>query len=120
MNTKCVFCSFANNLNLISDKLIRQTKELYIMLDANPQSPGHTLVITRSHISRLVDLPVRLQAELLSEAIKMGEELKQRGAKAYIIKVNNELYKLETLNKQHLGHIHFHVIPRYKAKEKNL
>ena len=119
MLNKCIFCKFANDLSLIPNQFITDTKDDFVMLSANPQTNGHTLVIPKKHFSRLIDIPTKLQNKLFIQSIKVGEDLKKLlGAKAYIIKINNELYKLESSDKQHIGHIHFHIIPRYKPGEK--
>lgn len=116
---KCVFCKFSYNLNLIPHQLLANLKRSFIILSLNPQTKGHSLIIPKTHFNRLIDMPKELQGHLFSQAVKLGESLQVLlGAKAYVIKVNNELYKLESSNKAHVGHIHLHVIPRYKASEK--
>lgn len=117
--TKCLFCEFINQPGLIKSEVIRVTPESLVKLTLNPQTEGHSLIISKTHYASLVDIPEGIQGELFNQAVKLGEELKQKlGAKAYIIKVNNELYILESSDPGHVGHIHLHVIPRYSAEEK--
>jgi histidine triad (HIT) family protein len=114
----CIFCKFSENSSLIENQLFKATKELYVILSANPQTPGHSLVIPRNHFSQLINLPTNLSAQLFSESVMVGEQLKSLlKAKAFTIKVNNKLYQLEK-NQGHISHIHFHIIPRYTEYDK--
>lgn len=115
---KCVFCKIAQSKDLpLEGKLIDKV-EYFVMLDSSPQSLGHLLVISKKHYSNLAKMPTDLGSLLFEKSVRMGELVKQRlGAKAYTIKVNNGLFSLESKDKNHVGHVHLHVISRYVAGE---
>lgn len=118
MNNSCVFCRIRQTHSLAEERKLSDGKEYFIMLAANPQTQGHSLVIPKRHFDCLEDIPYRLLGLLFKQAIKVGNLLEEKlAAKAFIIKVNNNLYKLEGKNKGHIGHIHIHVIPRYFQEE---
>jgi len=114
--SNCIFCSFSKDKKLIPDQFLSEDRDSFVMLSLNPQTEGHLLVIPKRHFSKLSEME-DLAGLLFNKAITQGEILKKNlKAKAFVIKVNNELYKLES-GKGHVGHIHIHVIPRYKAGE---
>lgn len=114
----CAFCKINQNTRDESYRVISSQLDCLIMLSLNPQTTGHSLVIPKNHYSSLSKIPKKLSGELFYEAIRAGELLVNRlSAKAYIIKVNNNLYRLEGKNKGHINHIHIHVIPRYFQEE---
>src|SRR3989344_612829 len=112
----CIFCKFSKDKKLIPDQFLSEDKDSFVMLSLNPQTEGHLLVIPKRHFSKLSEVE-DLAGLLFNKAIAQGELLKKNlKATAFVIKVNNELYKLES-GKGHVGHIHIHVIPRYKSDE---
>ena len=117
--SNCIFCEFGSNKLLIPDQFIAEDGKSFVMLSYTPSTKGSLLIVPKKHFSALSVVPKDLVGLLFNQAIRYGEILKQKlGARAYIIKVNNDLYKLET-DRGHIGHIHIHVIPRYKANEKD-
>lgn len=117
--TNCVFCQISS-AKLLDPGLLSQDPDLLIKLSTHPQTKGHSLVIPNGHYQSLADIPEGLLAKLFKAAVLVGEAMKlQLGAKAYVIRVNDSLFKLED-NQGHIGHIHIHIIPRYKSGEKLL
>lgn len=117
--TSCIFCQISKNTDLVSERLLFNEKDYFVMLSLHPQISGHALLVPKTHFRALEEIPNQMQGFLFQQTIQMAKMIKNLlGAKAYLIKVNNELYQLEKDNKLHIGHIHFHIIPRYKAGEK--
>ncbi len=114
----CVFCMAQSNPGE-EYRIIKRQTELFVVLTQMPQNLGHLMVIPTAHYSTLTEIPKKILAMLLQAAIAYGEKLQKRlQAKAYVLRVNNNLYLLEDHpNNNHVGHIHFHVIPRYKAED---
>lgn len=111
---KCVFCQIGQEKN---ERKIKDRAKFYILLSANPQTLGHALVIPKNHYQGLTELSENLVRLLFDAAIQTGESYKKKlGAKAYTLKVNDNLYRLDS-GGGHIGHIHIHVIPRYKKGE---
>lgn len=113
----CKFCSIPSD-PAEQYRVIFRDEHFYVLLDLFPQTEGHTLVVFNSHFDSLSEIPEVLQKDVFLATTKLAEAIKTiLGAKAYVIKVNNELYKLESSDELHVGHTHFHVIPRYSEKD---
>lgn len=113
----CIFCRIIKE-EITDQGVLFNGLDLLIKLSIHPQTRGHSLIIPRDHYQRLIEIPESLRSRLFSSAVLTGEAMKQQlGAKAYVIRVNDSLFNLE-YNQGHIGHIHLHVIPRYKSREK--
>ncbi|VVB78622.1 HIT domain protein [uncultured archaeon] len=94
---KCIFCSIVNN-EMPSYK-IAQTKKAIAVLDINPLSKGHTMVIPTAHV------PVeKLPKAALSLSQKIAKKIKK--------KFKPDDIKIETSSL--MGHAMVNVIPLYK------
>ena len=75
-------------------------------LDHRPVFQGHTLLVPRSHVPLLADLPTALlgpffaNVQLLARAMETG-----LGAEGSFVAVNNRV-------SQSVPHLHVHVVPR--------
>jgi diadenosine tetraphosphate (Ap4A) HIT family hydrolase len=57
------------------------------------------------------------KGELLETACMWAEKLiEPLDAKAYVLKLNNNLFKLED-DALHVGHVHMHIVPRYSPDD---
>ncbi|KAF8195001.1 HIT-like domain-containing protein [Pholiota molesta] len=88
---------------------IFETERSLAFLDISPVSEGHTLVIPKYHAETILTLP----DEYLSD---IGPALKKvavaTGAEQFnVIQNNGELAF------QHVGHVHFHIVPKPSATE---
>lgn len=116
---RCVFCQISENTDLVSERLLFNKKDYFVVLSLHPQISGHALLVPKTHFRALEEIPNKMQGFLFQQTVRVAKTLKKTlKAKAYSIKVNNELYLLEKDNKLNVGHIHFHIIPRYKKGEK--
>jgi len=99
---KCLFCNIVKGT--IPSFKVYETDKVLAFLDISPVSEGHTQVIPKYHAPTLLELP----DEYLSE---IGPALKKvaraTGAKEFNVLQNNG-----KLAFQHVGHVHFHVIPK--------
>jgi diadenosine tetraphosphate (Ap4A) HIT family hydrolase len=75
--------------------------------DAFPSAPGHTLVVPRRHVGRLLDLTERESAELWGLARDQLARLESTGPDAYTVGVNDGPAAGQTV-----AHVHLHLIPR--------
>lgn len=119
MRKKCIFCNINKNNNLNSS-IIFQKKGIVVLLVSTPESPGHVVVFPEKHYSELAQMG-KYAGTFFENCITLAENLSQYlNANAYIMKLNNKVFMLEN-DPMHVGHIHMHVIPRYKKKSgKNL
>ena len=99
----CPFCS------VTADRMLDQNENAFVVLDAYPVSPGHSLVISRRHISDLFDLRAPEIGDIL-ELVRSTRERIDRTLQpsGYNIGVNVGRDAGQTVM-----HVHVHVIPRY-------
>jgi histidine triad (HIT) family protein len=84
--------------------LIDQTENSLSILDIEPESIGHTLVLTKGHYPTINDVPPNIREEMWESAVKIGERITRVfGFKTYkLLAVIGEL--------QDIPHAHIHVI----------
>lgn len=85
-----------------------ETSESVAFLDGYPVSPGHSLVIPKTHVASIFDLSAKQRADLWRLVEKVRKELlKKFNPEAFNIGVNDGLAAGQTV-----PHAHIHVIPR--------
>jgi len=109
MTTECLFCQIVDGE--IPSRTISEDGETVAFLDANPLSPGHTLVIPREHHERLKDVPPDT-ASALYETLHRVVPAVEEGvdADATTVAFNNG-----TAAGQEIPHVHGHVVPRFEG-----
>ncbi|KAF9480331.1 HIT-like protein [Pholiota conissans] len=107
LSDSCIFCGIVKG-SIPSAKIL-ETEHSLAFLDISPVSEGHALVIPKYHAETILTLP----DEYLSD---IGPTLKKvaaaTGAEQFNILQNNG-----ELAFQHVGHVHFHVVPKPSATE---
>jgi histidine triad (HIT) family protein len=102
----CIFCKIVCG-EIPAYKLYEDETTLAI-LDINPITPGHTLLISKVHYPTLLETP----PEVLSKIIKSSYPVVQ----AVVTEMRAEGYNLLLNNNRCAGqlipHLHFHIIPR--------
>lgn len=73
---KCIFCSIIDKE--IPSYLLEENKEALAVLEINPVSKGHVIVIPKSHINSSKDLPQQAFALAKKLAKKIKSNLKQK------------------------------------------
>ncbi len=105
----CIFCKIA--AGEIPSATLYEDTDFRVVLDLNPASKGHALIIPKEHYRNLYDLDDALAAKALVLAKKMICKLKDvLGCDGYNIVQNNE----EAAG-QSVFHFHMHMIPRYQG-----
>ncbi len=104
----CIFCKIANGE--IPSRTIYEDDDFRIILDLNPATRGHALILSKNHYKNLYDMDDDMVSKVLPLAKKMvhhmQEKLKCDGFN--LIQNNNEIAG------QTVFHFHMHLIPRYK------
>ncbi|MCL4372340.1 HIT domain-containing protein [Candidatus Marsarchaeota archaeon] len=102
---QCVFCTLAAE----HEKHLFDGRHCYAVLDINPASRGHMLVITDEHYETLLEVPDDVVAELFIVAKALGAKAVERlGASGLNIGTN-----IGRIAGQEIMHTHVHIIPRY-------
>jgi len=113
-NDICIFCKIANGE--IPSATLYENEHFRVILDLNPASKGHALILSKGHFTNLYELPDELAAEVLILAkevsAKLSESLKCDGLN---IVQNNGSCAGQTV-----FHFHMHLIPRYQGDKVGL
>ena len=108
MDDNCIFCKLANHV--FDTNIIYEDDDFTVILDANPATRGHALILPKEHFASLYEMPDDLLAKAAVLAKKVVSALTEKlGPDGYNIVQNNG----ETAG-QTVFHFHIHLIPRYK------
>ena len=104
----CIFCAILAGEAEAS--VVAETERALAFLDIEPITPGHTVLVPRTHAARLADLHVDDGAELFRLAQRTAAALYASGLRAE--GVNLFLADGEAAG-QDVFHAHLHVLPRF-------
>ena len=100
----CAFCAIIRGETQATTVL--ETASLLAFLDHRPLFRGHTLLVPKTHMRLLSDLPAACAAEFLTTAQRLERAVEDGlPAGGSMILVNNVV-------SQTVPHLHLHVIPR--------
>src|SRR5919206_1363425 len=106
INNNCIFCKIANGS--MNAGIIDQNNRAIAFLDAFPLSAGHTLIIPKSHYSKVQDMNKEDSSDVFNLLWKLsGVVEKAAGVNASTIAIHNG-----KAAGQEVPHVHIHVIPR--------
>ncbi|MCL5016761.1 MAG: HIT family protein [Candidatus Parvarchaeota archaeon] len=107
-NEKCVFCMIASKR--IPSNPVYEDEAFIAVLDINPASKGHCLLIPKAHYNSLYEAPQNVYLQIMSLARAIGYALLiSQGA------TNVDLiYTQELIKGNVTPHSIIHIIPRYK------
>jgi histidine triad (HIT) family protein len=102
----CIFCKIIRG-EMPSSKVFESEKVL-ALLDINPVSKGHTLVIPKTHYVGFSEIPADLLAEMGKVLQRIGHAAKTHlGSDGFNVLLNNG-----RAAGQLIDHAHFHLVPR--------
>jgi histidine triad (HIT) family protein len=102
-------CAFCKVVHADDGFRVFEDEQTLVFLDHRPLFPGHCLLIPKSHLETINDLPDSLLAQLfanvrlLSAAVELGMR-----AQGTFIAANNRV-------SQSVPHFHVHIVPRTKG-----
>lgn len=103
----CIFCKIANGE--IPSNTIYEDNMFRVILDLNPVTKGHALILPKEHAANLYELPDETASQTLILAKKMASQITK--------KLNCDGFNLMQNNGEIAGqtvfHFHMHLIPRY-------
>ena len=103
----CIFCKIIKGD--LPSKTIYEDEIIKVIMNINPNTNGHLLVLTKEHYTNMMDI----KEEVLTHSFKIIKNkiyplLKEKlNCKGLTIANNNELG-------QEIKHFHIHLIPRYE------
>jgi histidine triad (HIT) family protein len=101
---KCVFCAIVRGEK--EAVTVCESDSLLAFLDHRPLFRGHTLLVPKTHVTLLSDLPADLVPEFFTTAQRLERAVEDGlGAAGSMILINNVV-------SQSVPHMHLHVIPR--------
>ena len=102
----CVFCNIVEgkipSYTIFEDEIVK------VMMDINPVSNGHLLIIPKKHFTNLTDIDMDTLMHIQKTAKEIFKLLKDKlNIDGLTLCQNNEYG-------QEVKHYHLHLIPRYK------
>lgn len=110
----CIFCKIA--AGDIPSATIYEDNDFRVILDIEPASKGHVLILPKEHYANLYELSDELAAKALIVAKKVITKMTDiLGCDGYNLVQNNGEVAGQTV-----FHFHIHLIPRYKEDNVNI
>lgn len=108
MDDNCIFCRIVKG-DVPSAKVF-EDDFIMAFLDIAPANKGHVLVIPKEHHETLVDIPENTLQKVVSATKRISEAVvAATEAKGFNVLNNNK-----PVSGQVVGHVHFHIIPRFE------
>jgi len=105
---KCIFCKLANGD--IPTNSIYEDNDFKVILDADPATKGHALILPKNHFANLIEADDDVLVKALPLAKKIAKNMMDKlGCVGVNIVQNNGEAAGQTVH-----HLHIHVIPRYE------
>lgn len=104
----CIFCKIIGEE--IPSNTIYEDDDFKVILDVNPATKGHALILPKEHYANMYEM----EEELLGKAMKLAQkvithETNVLGCDGYNVLQNNGEVAGQTV-----FHFHMHLVPRYK------
>ena len=105
----CLFCKINNNE--IPSKTVYEDDIVKVIMDINPQSNGHLLIIPKTHFNDFTEINDDTLIHINRVSVKMKELLSERlNPDGFVLTVNYGITQI-------IKHYHMHIIPVYKEKK---
>ena len=113
MKDDCIFCKLANGV--FPTNMIYEDDDFAVILDADPVSKGHALILPKEDAANIYELSDETAAKLFPLAKKLATKMTDiLSADGFNILQNNG----ETAG-QTVFHFHMHLIPRFADASNN-
>lgn len=108
----CLFCKIA--AHKADAKILYENDDVMVILDAFPDTDGHTLVIPKKHYEDIYSIDKEVFAKIMDIGKKYASNLmKKLDKKALTFLINYG-------DAQVIKHFHLHLLPDYMNKEHKL
>lgn len=103
----CLFCAIA--AGSVAAEIVLESEDIVAFLDTRPVFKGHVLLVPRTHVATLPDLPDDLALPFVAAGRRLATAMVAGlGAQGSFVCANNVV-------SQSVPHLHLHVIPRTKG-----
>ena len=114
-DTNCIFCKII--AGEIPSNVIYEDDEFKVILDVNPATKGHALILPKEHYADLYEIDEEVAGRVMKLAKKLAGHMTER--------LNCDGFNLLQNNHEVAGqtvfHFHMHLIPRYvDSKNKDI
>ncbi len=104
---RCLFCSIVAGES--PAHVVLDDEAVVAFLDIRPLFPGHVLVVPRTHVETLTDLPSDQVDAYFQRVRRLAAAVRDGcGAEGTFVAINNKV-------SQSVPHLHTHVVPRTKG-----
>ena len=102
----CIFCDIVKKK--IPAYKLYEDDDIISILDINPVSSGHSLIIPKKHYATFLETPKDILNKIMGKSYAIVEGItKAMNSEGYNLLINNN-----SCSGQVIPHIHIHVIPR--------
>lgn len=106
MTSTCIFCEILHGR--VPAFVVLDEPGHLAFLDIRPLFPGHVLLVPRTHLETLGDVPEEAVAPLFLAAQRLSRAVQSAlGAEGTFVAMNNRV-------SQSVPHLHVHIVPRKK------
>lgn len=110
----CIFCKIVSGE--IPSRKIYEDEDVIVIMDLNPTSKGHSLIIPKEHYTDIYDIDENTAAKIIKVAKKLAIQMtKALGCDGFNLLQNNGATAGQTI-----FHFHMHLIPRYENADNNM
>ena len=111
MKDDCLFCKIARKE--VDANILYENNELMVILDAYPDSDGHTLVIPKKHYEDIYEIDMNTLNNIITVGKKEAKKIMQKLDKKSLT------FLINYGDAQVIKHLHLHLLPNYEKKEHN-
>lgn len=112
MKDNCLFCKIVRKE--IPSKILYEDDDILVILDAFPDTDGHTLIIPKKHFEDIYEVSDEILIKMFKKARKLTKDLMfklDKSALTFLINYGDS---------QAIKHIHLHLLPDFMHKTHNL
>lgn len=108
-----IFCKIVNRE--IPANICYEDEHVIAIMDANPFSPGHTLIIPKKHYTTILDMDNEIMGHIHETAKMLIKKMEERYPNLNGIRI-----AVNYGEPQKVKHYHLHLIPEYTGEKPNM
>jgi histidine triad (HIT) family protein len=103
----CIFCRIANHD--IPSIVISENNKVIAVMDINPATPGHILILPKTHIEDIYGMQSDIGSSIMDMAVSVARSIQSQLKPAGL----NLIQSNGAAAGQVIFHYHMHLVPRY-------